>query len=515
MADDPQRGDSEPVTTKPAKEDAETTAARRELKQTYISDGGEKPEQTSQDSSEPSEDEAEQTTTPESKTKDAPHDDLKEQVSSPKKKRAHDQLDEQKDDTEDGAAVNPSTDKTNGTATLSRSDRSEPQKKRARDENSGDELSRPTSSSGPGATDKLSDTKNTAPSATSEKKDDKPQQTSASAFASSGFAKLASSTVSPFGTIAAPGKSVFGGGAPQSGFGGFAGGASQSPFSAAGPPKLSFASGSGSGAPTGATSPFGGLNGGQSSGFGSVLAGGNSFGSLLSGPKLGGFGKPGEVFKSDKPAKPFGAPDSEDEDGSEDDEDGEDGSGDEEGAENDDDKQKEKDKDEEHKAPSDDKKKPKLQKVVVDDGEAGEVTLLQVRAKMFLMEKGVGWKERGAGMLKVNVPQSSVEYDDYGAPRPETFDASVIDEDPMPDGSKGRKSVRLIMRQDHTLRVILNTVILPAMDFQLNQKLKASLVLFMAFDGPQVQQVQMKMSEVNANHFTNLMKTIQRELRDA
>lgn len=151
---------------------------------------------------------------------------------------------------------------------------------------------------------------------------------------------------------------------------------------------------------------------------------------------------------------------------------------------------------------------------------------------MFLMEKGVGWKERGAGMLKVNVPQSSVEFDDGGAPRAETFDASVLDEDPMPDGSKGRKSVRLIMRQDHTLRVILNTVILPAMDFQLNQKLKASLVLFMAFEGSQVQQVQMKvgistpydlrtltnspqMSEANALNFTNLMKTIQHELRDA
>ncbi|KAH8912193.1 PH domain-like protein [Coniochaeta sp. PMI_546] len=513
MADDPQRGDSEPVAAKPAKEDAETTAARRELKQTSISDGGDKPAQPSQDSSEPSEDEAEQAKTPDSNKNDALHDDLKEQVSSPKKKRAHDQVDEQRDDAEDGPAVDPTADKANGNATLSRRDRSEPQKKRARDENSGDELSRPASSSGEGATDETSNPKTTAPSATSGKKDERPQQTSASAFASSGFAKLASSTTSPFGTVGAAGKSVFGGGASQSGFGGFGGGAAPSPFSTAGPPKLSFASGGGNGTSAGATSPFGGLNGGQSSGFGSVLGAGGSFGSLLSGPKLGGFGKPGEVLKSDKPAKPFGAPDSDAEDGSEDDEDGDDGSADEEGVENDEDKQKE--KDEEHKAPSDDKKKPKLQKVVVDDGEAGEVTLLQVRAKMFLMEKGVGWKERGAGMLKVNVPQSSVEYDEYGAPRPETFDASVIDEDPMPDGSKGRKSVRLIMRQDHTLRVILNTVILPAMDFQLNQKLKASLVLFMAFDGPQVQQVQMKMSEVNAIHFTNLMKTIQHELRDA
>jgi Ran-binding protein 3 len=92
------------------------------------------------------------------------------------------------------------------------------------------------------------------------------------------------------------------------------------------------------------------------------LGGGGSFGSLLSGAKLSSFGKPGEVFKSDKPAKPFGAPDSDAEDEGDDDEDGEDGSGDEEGVQNEDSKQKENDKDEEPKVPSDDKKKPKLQK---------------------------------------------------------------------------------------------------------------------------------------------------------
>lgn len=93
-----------------------------------------------------------------------------------------------------------------------------------------------------------------------------------------------------------------------------------------------------------------------------MLGGGRSFGSLLSGPKLGSFGKPGEALKSDKPAKPFGAPDSDDEDEGDDEEDVEDASGDEDGDENEDSKQKEKDKDEEPKMPSDDKKKPKLQK---------------------------------------------------------------------------------------------------------------------------------------------------------
>lgn len=113
---------------------------------------------------------------------------------------------------------------------------------------------------------------------------------------------------------------------------------------------------------------------------------------------------------------------------------------------------------------------------------------------MFMMEKGVGWKERGAGILKVNVPQSSVEFDEQGNPIPESFDASMLEDEESKDGSKGRKSVRLIMRQDHTLRVILNTVILPNMDFVLNTKLKSSTVLFMAFDGTEVRQVQMKVS---------------------
>jgi len=110
------------------------------------------------------------------------------------------------------------------------------------------------------------------------------------------------------------------------------------------------------------------------------------------------------------------------------------------------------------------------------------------------MEKGVGWKERGAGMLKVNVPEATVEFDDYGNPKPESFDASVLETDDGDDKTKGRKNVRLILRQDHTLRVILNTAILPAMEFHLTKRLKSSLVLFMAFDGNEVKQVQMQVS---------------------
>lgn len=50
--------------------------------------------------------------------------------------------------------------------------------------------------------------------------------------------------------------------------------------------------------------------------FGSATFGG-SFASKLGGPTLTTFGKPGESFKSNKPAKPFGAPVSEEEDNDE------------------------------------------------------------------------------------------------------------------------------------------------------------------------------------------------------
>jgi hypothetical protein len=129
---------------------------------------------------------------------------------------------------------------------------------------------------------------------------------------------------------------------------------------------------------------------------------------------------------------------------------------------------------------------------VVDDGEGQEVTLFSVRAKMYLMEKGVGWKERGGGMLKVNAPKSTVELDKHGVPDAASFDASVLaDED-----DERQRHVRLIMRQDHTLRVILNTVIMPAMKFQVTNRLKTSTVLFTAFEGGEARQVQMKVSNL-------------------
>jgi hypothetical protein len=91
-------------------------------------------------------------------------------------------------------------------------------------------------------------------------------------------------------------------------------------------------------------------------------------------------------------------------------------------------------------------------------------------------------------MLKINVPKSTVDLDDNGVPDPTSFDASVLaDED-----DDQLKHVRLIMRQDHTLRVILNTVLLPAMNFHVTNRLKTSTVGFTAFEGGVGRPVQMK-----------------------
>lgn len=165
--------------------------------------------------------------------------------------------------------------------------------------------------------------------------------------------------------------------------------------------------------------------------------------------------------------------------------------------------------------------------VVVDDGEGQEVTLFSVRAKMYLMEKGVGWKERGGGMLKINAPKSTVDFDGNGVPDPSSFDASVLADE---DDDK-LKHVRLIMRQDHTLRVILNTILLPGMKFQVTNRLKTSTVLFTAFEGGVPRQVQMKvgrlelhptgfwtdrlqLSEVNATAFSQLVEMLKKRLAD-
>lgn len=111
---------------------------------------------------------------------------------------------------------------------------------------------------------------------------------------------------------------------------------------------------------------------------------------------------------------------------------------------------------------------------------------------MFYHDKEAGWKERGAGMLKINVPQACVDFDETGAVIPGTFDSSGLEID-VEEGTKGHKVARLILRQDQTHRVILNTAILPAMEFQEKASLKSVGILFTAFEGESAKPVSITM----------------------
>ncbi|KAK4126367.1 PH domain-like protein [Parathielavia appendiculata] len=504
MADNPHNTSDISDLAEPAaatSEDAETTAARRELKQTTISEkaGHVQLSQVNRSASDDDAPKAAPRITPPVDLDTGKDDALKDQISSPKKKRAHDELDENKDVAE--APLEGVSGNTHSSATAqNRTDRSEPEKKRPRDR----QASASAVQGGKEEVEPLS--ASTSPRSSMEQpantsKTEQPKQASASAFANSGFAKLAASSTSPFGSFGGSGKpSLFGSSSASSSLGGVVGG--PKPSAPAAPPKLSFGGAA-------ASSPFAGLNGQtggsvlKSSPFASAFGG-----SALPGPRLN-FGKPGEVLKSDKPARPFGAPDSDVEDKSGESSDEEDTKGD---ASSNEGEVKEEEGQRDESKTSEDKKKLKLQKIVVDDGEGQEVTIFSVRAKMYVMEKGAGeWKERGAGMLKVNVPKETVDLDEAaGLPDPASFDASVLGD----EHDERRKHVRLIMRQDHTLRVILNTVVLPAMKLQVTNRLKTSTVLFTAFEEGEGRQVQMKLSEANATAFSQLVEMLKRRLAD-
>uniref|UniRef100_L2FE76 DEAD/DEAH box n=1 Tax=Colletotrichum fructicola (strain Nara gc5) TaxID=1213859 RepID=L2FE76_COLFN len=464
MADNPQSGSpkSDPID---AKEDAETAAARKELKHTAISEKSEG---------------ATGATTPQLSA----GDEQKEQVSSPKKKqkRAHDQLDDEDRDAEEADSKSVAS----SDSAKDRASRLEPEKKRHRDGVTVDAAADSSVrfllqiSYVPHFHHDRGHVRSSRKFCQGGEAGDRP-----AAFASSGFAKLAASSASPFGSLGDSTKgSVFGGST-----------SSASPFGSLSPSKPAAA-------PIAApTLSFGGA-GAASSPFASVKTARAQF----------CFAKAGESsFKSEKPAKPFGAPESDVEDGSGDDADGDDGSASESG-----DKEEKEESDKEESKAGDDKKRTKLQKITVDDGEAGEATIIQVRAKMFYLEKEVGWKERGSGMLKINVPEACVSFDDSGLPIPGSFDASGLENDEDPEAGNGtaHKVARLIMRQDQTHRILLNTVILPAMKFQEKTSLKSVGVMFTAFEGEEAKpvSVHMRMSAASAKSFLSEVGMVQREL---
>ncbi|CZT03722.1 related to nucleoporin [Rhynchosporium agropyri] len=492
------------------KDDPATMAASEELKHTTISDNTVVTNFRVQEPAGVSmgEDkvmwETSKAETPELESAEVQDEEMRERLSSPKKKRGRDQEDDTKDNGEENVDE-PGSSVDGSVGNGSRTTRSEPEKKRPRD----------TSEELPKSAESLKDVKQPecADSKTPDEEAGPPLQevsanklidksnTSSSVFAGSGFASLAASSNSPFGSLGATKPSIFSGAAQPatSGFGALA--AEKPPISTA-PAASGFggltssdkSSTAGFGFGSGATSGFGGLA--SSSVFGSKI--GNGFAGGV-GPKLSSFAAPGKenVPGQDKPAKAFGAPDSdEDADSNEAESDGEGAFEDEEAGF----------------SPVEEKKKSKSTKVTIDDGEAGEATLLQLRAKIFAIEsKETGWKERGVGTLKINVPSPCVSFDDNGAAIPGSFDASGLE-----DGdADGPRVPRLIMRQENTHRVILNTIIVRAMEFTDKAGTSTAQIMFTAFEGEKESKpinMILKMSEANARLFHAEIASIQREL---
>ncbi|KAF2403425.1 hypothetical protein EJ06DRAFT_546681 [Trichodelitschia bisporula] len=292
-------------------------------------------------------------------------------------------------------------------------------------------------------------------------------QTSASAFAASGFGALASSS-SPFGALAGKkSPSPFGGFGGTSSFGKPAtegtsttstsvfGGAlgSKSAFSTTG---SAFSSSSGS--------AFGGSSGGA--------FGGSFLSAKLTGEKLSTFGSGDKIEGlSSKPAKPFGAAEDESEE-----------------EETDDDEAKEAEeeskKEEPKKAVEDGKRDKRFVEQHIETGEEGEETLFTARARLYSFIDRE-WKERGAGMMKLNTRE-------------------VVVEDDKVDEATPRKVVkaRFVMRAEGSHRLILNSQIIPETNYgeTTGAKPKGGTGSFLGtLEGPRLQPLLFRMRpEMNA-----------------
>ena len=86
------------------------------------------------------------------------------------------------------------------------------------------------------------------------------------------------------------------------------------------------------------------------------------------------------------------------------------------------------------------------------------------------------------GTIKINVPSSCVDLDENNQAIPGSFDPSARDESGEEGGERSPISARLIMRQENTHRVILNTVILKALKFEEKPSNSAIQILFTAFE---------------------------------
>ena len=240
------------------------------------------------------------------------------------------------------------------------------------------------------------------------------------------------------------------------------------------------------------TSGFAKLGGGLGSTFGGLGGGSSSFGS-----KSGS----GIVGLSDKPVKAFGAPEGDDE-GDDDDDDEDD-----DGEDADDDNQ------EKTRQASEDRRYQQHEGVwlnlsnsnakfvpycadvgvSVETGEEGEETVFSGQAKLYHMTRGDnaaehGWKERGVGLLKVNVPMPILDESE------ETSESEAgTREDERASKHTTKRTARLLMRASGVYRVILNVPIYKGMkllspegDVPTSTKSSKSLMLTILEDGKPV-----------------------------
>lgn len=254
-----------------------------------------------------------------------------------------------------------------------------------------------------------------------------PSETSASAFASSGLSAFASQSKSPFGAAATT-KPTGGFGGGSTGFGGAA--AKPAGGFGGGAPASSFGS---------APSPFG-----AGRGFGA-----GSFGTTST--KIGGFGSTAKGFGGGEAPKAFSSaparfgvksPKAEEED-----EDGSDPEGDAEQKQQDDeDKQDSRFHEQDRKLGVHMLRSPLM--LAVETGEEDEKTIFNARAKLYHFEKE--WKERGTGVLKVNI-------------RYEANSTADAEADLEAGAAKAERRARVIMRADGVHRVILNSPVFKEM----------------------------------------------------
>ncbi|KAI5299179.1 hypothetical protein KEM56_003456, partial [Ascosphaera pollenicola] len=99
-----------------------------------------------------------------------------------------------------------------------------------------------------------------------------------------------------------------------------------------------------------------------------------------------------------------------------------------------------------------------------ETGEEEETTVFSSRVKLFYFKKGE-WKERGAGVLKVNVSPPEIDDEEEEEEEEEGKEDGKKDNDGKDSKKRARARARIVMRADGVMRVILNTPLFKGMKF--------------------------------------------------